>query len=186
MDKKIFSIMLYCTCLSFSTFAQQPQPYVRKTVKPSFFIPENALAQSKPEKVFLPQYREGQTQTTKHISRIDAIAQESTPEENLIYEKNNNNTTPTEENISTNKEEQSPVETVEDFPSQQQDKTPEYQKLYQDYLKDLDNIANGQESQLKNTINQDLSTMNSEERIELDKNFNKQRNIQQEINQIIK
>ena len=52
--------------------------------------------------------------------------------------------------------------------------------MYQDYLKDLDSIA---KSGNVNTdyIDKDLSSMNSEKRIQIDKEFNSHRNVKNDI-----
>lgn len=188
MNKKFLTSLLFFSAMTSVCLAQLPQPYVRKTVKPNFFIPEGAVANSRPERVFIPQYRQGSDETTKHISRQESSDNYNAPvpqkrklspyaSKQQIEETNDDTTSQASEDSS---------DTYEEFPSEQNDSTPEYQKMYQDYLKDLNNIANGKESKLKGNIEDDLSVMDSEDRIEIDKQFNKQRDVKSQINKALR
>lgn len=156
--------------------AQDSQRYVRQKVQPNFFIPNGALAESKPEKVFVPRYRKGQT-TAKHISADDNLYA-ARP----VYQKPK--TAPKTDNqpiynsdTETDSYDDKPATPA---PSQIDDGTPDYQKMYQDYLKDLDSIAKTGDVKDQAVLD-DLSVMNSEKRIELDKKFNKKRNLAKDI-----
>lgn len=177
---QIITFILFTLWTAAPSAAQNSERYVRQKAQPNFFIPGGALAESKPEKVFVPRYRKGQT-TAKHISANDnlyaaqpAKRKPQTPkrtDDPVSYADANSN---------------KPVSKFsEPAPSQINDGTPNYQKMYQDYLQDLEAIA--QNGDVKDqAVLDDLNVMNSEKRIELDKNFNKKRNIEKDIQAALK
>lgn len=183
--KKIKTVLLYgCAACLISGIIQAQETYVRKKVEPNFFIPQGALAQSQPEKVFIPQYRQGES-TAKHISsdmpetEAEYVAapapQTSTPSR---YEDNNvemQTAIPPQ-----NTEYQTPFNNNQ--PTQD---TPNYQQMYQEYLKNLEDIARDGKT-ANNAAAKDIAVMNSEERIKYDQEFNSQRDVEQEIRNAIK
>lgn len=187
---KIFSITFGFCLMAGTALAQMNQPYVRKKIQPNFFIPEGALAESKPEKVGMPQYRQGRT-TAK---RISAEPEPAPQPQNQQLQQISDTRRQTEEisRLPENQEQQiqSPIredanetntQTSSPVPQQgNQTDTPNYQKMYQDYLKDLDSIArNGAVN--TSYIDKDLNAMNSEKRIQIDKEFNSHRNVKNDI-----
>lgn len=176
----ILILLLLTVWTAANALAQSRERFVRQKVQPNFFIPGGALAESKPEKVFVPRYRKGQT-TAKRISADDTLyaaqpAQRKPqapkrPDNSVSYADTNDN---------------EPVSKLsEPAPSQTNDGTPEYQKMYQDYLQDLESIA--QNGNVKDqAVLDDLNVMNSEKRIELDKKFNKSRDIEKDVQAALK
>lgn len=185
---KIFSLSIGLCLLAESAAAQMTQPYVRKKIQPNFFIPEGALAESQPEKVSLPQYRKGQT-TAKRISAKPEMPAEATvmPTQTTAIPSQEKpqpqtQTSPMPQPETTKPITATPVSDTSKVqtPSQIETDTPQYQKMYQDYLKDLEKIArDGTVSNLQ--INKDLSAMNSEKRIQIDQEFNSHRNVKNDI-----
>lgn len=184
---KIFSITFGFCLIAGTALSQLSQPYVRKKIQPNFFIPEGALAESHPQKVSIPQYRKGTT-TAKRISS------ESTPEPQIMKQEY---TAPQDEKKITSRASQPIAETpntqiqkpqqnnivesaLQTNTNQNQIDTPNYQKMYQDYLQDLDIIAKKGSIQ-DSRIVEDLNVMNSEKRIQLDQEFNSKRNVKQDI-----
>lgn len=182
MKKTLLTLLLILSCLlPLSGMAQNSQRYVRKKIQPNFFIPGGALAESKPEKVYIPRYRAGQT-TAKHISADDNLEpRQPVVAEDVLVSKEPEATAVTAQPVET------PTYTPPSTPapSQVDDGTPNYQKMYQDYLRDLDAIAKTGDVSDPTILN-DLEAMNSEKRIEIDKKFNQSRNIQKEIQSAIK
>ena len=182
--KKITTAIIYscATCL-ISGIIQAQEPYVRKKVEPNFFIPQGALAQSRPEKVSLPQYRQGES-TAKHISsdmpETDYEYVENTPLPSAIRNKNTGNKDKAESNA-----QETTSQTPLNNSQTTSEDTPNYQQMYQEYLKNLEDIArDGKIS--NNNAAKDISVMNSEERIKYDESFNRQLNVEQEIKDAIK
>ncbi len=178
---KIFSVTFGICLIAGTALSQINQPYVRKKIQPNFFIPEGALSESQPERVGLPQYRQGKT-TVKRISKEPEIRQLAQPQYQVsnptpINQTQKNNVQQTQSAI----EPETSAQTSSPLSQQEtQTNTPNYQKMYQDYLKDLDSIA---KSGNVNTdyIDKDLSSMNSEKRIQIDKEFNSHRNVKNDI-----
>lgn len=175
-----------------TALAQMNQPYVRKKIQPNFFIPEGALSESRPEKVGIPQYRQGRT-TAKRITVEPEPAPTPQAQTQQLQQISDTHKQPQEisrlpENqepqIQSTRDEVSPPTNIQTSSpiSQQgsQTDTPNYQKMYQDYLKDLDSIA---QSGAVNTsyIDKDLSAMNSEKRIKIDQEFNSKRDVKNDI-----
>lgn len=132
--------------------------YVRKKVNPNYFVPQNDV--SKKYKYAIPKYEEG-VNYSENIGVHNKVQYRESyiPEVEYAETKNNNLG-----NGSLN---------------------PDYQNKYQEYLKDVDVIKEkgyvGDSEELKN----DLSKMTSEQRIRIDKEFNKQRNIDKKIDNLI-
>ena len=174
-----------------TALAQMNQPYVRKKIQPNFFIPEGALSESHPEKVGMPQYRRGKTTAKRITAEPEPMAQvqPQQPHQNT----NNNQKQVKEVSRLPEKQEiqiQTPmneaetstnIQTSSPLPQQEtQTNTPNYQKMYQDYLKDLDSIAkNGAVN--TSYIDKDLNIMNSEKRIQIDQEFNSKRDVKNDI-----
>ncbi len=177
---KIFSTTLFFCMLTTTALAQLNQPYVRKKIQPNFFIPEGALAESTPEKVSIPKYRKGKT-TAKRITP-EASQQNITQVQKQTIKQR-----PQDKNkkqaITTQIPSSETVDISTAIPQQNIDvktDTPNYQNMYQDYLKDLDSIArNGAVS--TSQIDKDLSSMSSDKRILIDQNFNNQRHVKEDI-----
>lgn len=181
MKKTLFTVLFVVFCvLSVAALAQDSQRYVRKKVQPNFFIPNNALAENKPEKVYIPRYGAGQT-TAKRISSDDNL-----PDRQPILTKRQS-VDVKETDVSVKPEIATTEYTAPSIPdpSQVNDETPSYQKMYQDYLRDLDSIAKTGEISDPAVLT-DLEAMNSEKRIEIDKKFNQHRDVQKEIQSAIK
>lgn len=167
-------------CLLASTaLAQTEQTYIRNKPQPNFFIPDGALAGTKPERVSIPQYRQGRT-TAKRISArasdnqpaiTTTIPQMTKPENTSVEDFADTANTNAEEEISNQPTNSQSADT----------NTPNYQQMYQNYLKDLNSIA-AQGKVTDPQINEDLKSMSSEARIQIDKQFNQQRNVRQDIN----
>lgn len=177
---KIFSITFGFCLMTGTALAQMDQPYVRKKIQPNFFIPEGALAESRPERVSIPQYRQGRTTAKRITAEPEPVLQQQTLQSQQISA-----TLEQTEDIShlpENQEQQIQTPLYENVDIQQENptRTPNYQKMYQDYLKDLDSIA---QSGTVNTydIDNDLNAMNSEKRIQIDKEFNSHRNVKDDI-----
>ncbi len=181
MKKALFTVLLILFCvLSVTATAQNRQRFVRKKVQPNFFIPNGALAESKPEKVYIPRYNAGET-TAKRIS-----ADDNKPVQRPVVLNNQvSKQTPETTTTPTPAAEKPYTPPTTPAPSQVDDGTPNYQKMYQDYLRDLDTIANTGNINDQAVLS-DLDAMNSEKRIEIDKKFNKNRNIQNEIQSVLK
>lgn len=186
MGKHFFRIVITILCFAFwinHSFAQEDKRYVRKAVQPNFFIPNGDLAQNRQEKVIMPRYGKGQS-TAKRIS----INEDEAPTPSLIYKPKANTTSTTDLNSS---DEYAPEATS--LPERQltktsvpqNDETPNYQQMYQNYLKDLESIAKTGNVTNDTPLN-DLNEMNSETRINIDRKFNEKRNIDQEIENAIK
>lgn len=176
----IFILILLTVWTAANALAQSSERYVRQKVQPNFFIPGGALAESKPEKVFVPRYRKGQS-TAKHISADDALyAAQPARRKPQTPKRPDNPVSYADANGS------EPVSKVsEPAPSKINDGTPEYQKMYQDYLQDLEAIAKNGDVKDQAVLD-DLKVMNSEKRIELDKKFNKGRNIEKDVQAALK
>ena len=187
MLKTVFLLIGLCL-MAETSLAQLSEPYVRKKIEPNFFIPEGALAGRKPEKINLPRYNQGQT-TAKRISskmpeNITPPSQEPSRDEADISNQPQAQTgglsetttplyyTPT---LMTNDNNLS-----SDNPATETTESPNYQKMYQDYLKDLNSIVQSGKSDTSQ-IDKDLSNMDSEKRIQIDKEFNAQRNVKEDI-----
>lgn len=198
MIKKV--LFIACTILlivaSTGEAGAQRFNYVRKKAQPNFFIPQKDLAEYKPEKVGIPQYRRGQS-TTKHLSSDDnyeemlaakqrrfQIAQEkwNTAKNNVPTNTNNESQASKEQN---NDDEEDTENTSN---TQKTDPPSDYKTKYQEYLKDLDEIARSGSLSDNPDLIKDLSAMSSEERIEVDKKFNFGRDmeLQSEIEAILK
>lgn len=170
-----------------SASAQLTKKYVRQKPQPNFFIPNGALAESQPEKVQMPRYNAGQT-TAKHISAKDAMS--PPPRVSNRPTINDKQDTPEDSNPISNQE--NIIEPVATSPSvapaetnSSGDEVPAYQQMYQQYLKDLESISATGEAASSRQVDEDLSAMNSEERINIDKQFNKSRNVKAEINKAL-
>lgn len=175
-------LVLFAIWATDTAEAQNRQRYVRKKVQPNFFIPSSALSENKPEKVYIPKYRVGET-TAKRISPSE---NKEKPKIVKSIPKNTNkqNAKASEELISSDIEKDSYTPPAEATYANDE-KTPEYQKMYQNYLKDLQSIAKTGNVSDPGVLN-DLKVMNSDKRIEIDKNFNKQRNIKRDLDEALK
>lgn len=166
-----------------SVCAQTAERYVRKPVQPNFFIPDGALAQSRPEKVIIPRYGSG-ISTTKHISQED----NKVPQNTALY--SSKQSAVTQQPQTADDAAQTVVQPLnEPQPTPQKNglasipptsEAANYQEMYQSYLRDLEAIADTGKPASTNTIS-DLDAMSSEERIQLDKKFNERRNVDLEI-----
>lgn len=184
---KIFSITFGFCLIAGTALSQLSQPYVRKKIQPNFFIPEGALAESHPEKVGIPQYRKG-TSTAKRISSEPAQEPQMVKQQYMSPQNEEKTTsltsspiTETSQNQIPKPQQNNPAETpLQTNINQNPTDTPNYQKMYQDYLQDLDIIAKN--GNIKDSrIADDLNVMNSEKRIQLDQEFNSKRNVKQDI-----
>lgn len=191
MNKQILKCVsvILLSALTTSGACAQTLNYVRKKVQPNFFIPQKDLTEQKPEKVGLPQYKRGET-TTKHISvddNLEAIADEQRQRFQAAEEKWQSSRRPfntNTEKASKASKTSSPTPPVEE--SNKAHDIPDYQTKYQEYLKDLEAISRNGTLPNNPGIQDDLSAMNSEQRIEIDKNFNANRDIQSEVNELLK
>ncbi len=179
---KIFSTTLFFCMLTTTALAQLTQPYVRKKIQPNFFIPEGALAESTPEKVSIPKYRKGMT-TAKRITPEAEQRTIKQVQKQTIKQRPQDKDKNPKEVITTQIPTSGTVDISTAVPQQNIDvntETPNYQNMYQDYLKDLDSIArNGTVS--TSQIDKDLSSMSSDKRILIDQNFNNQRHVKEDI-----
>lgn len=189
---KIFSLTLGICLLAGTALAQSNQPYVRKKIQPNFFIPKGALSEDKPEKVGIPQYRQGVSTAKRVSARTSDITQTPTsvPQNN----KNKENVSPisNQEPTLSAEENTSMTPLVQTIPTEETNisetldtNTPNYQQMYQDYLKDLDYIAKSGKISDQN-ITKDLKAMNSEKRIKIDQKFNSQRDVKKDILEALK
>lgn len=143
--------------------AQAQETYVRKKIKPNFFIPTQEIERPA-AKLPQPQFTAGQEETIKVAS----------PEENSEPEATSEAQTP---QASTSSQ-----ETI----SARKSEAPAYQQKYQEYLEDIGEVAKGKNLPENQTLNNDLSKMNSEERILVDRQFNRNRQPKTEFNQELK
>lgn len=166
-----------------SVCAQTEGRYVRKPVQPNFFIPDGALAQSRPEKVIIPRYGAG-VSTAKHISREDDKIPQRTPFYDPKQQADSQKQLTADNAAQTVaqplNEPQPTVQKTGNASVPPVSEAANYQEMYQSYLRDLEAIADTGKPASTNTIS-DLDAMNSEERIQLDKKFNERRNVDLEI-----
>ncbi len=165
--KKLLALVI-CVLLAGAAFARaQSGAYVRKQVKPNFFIPKSAEPQ--PEKLPMPHYQRIETNREKQdVSSPQATAPEpAQPAESIAATIPQTETQPS----------QAVVKDLSD--------TPEYQRKYQEYLRDLEYIAATGERPSNANLDNDLRQMNSNERIKVDEKFNSQRNIKAEFEETL-
>ncbi len=165
--KKLLALVI-CVLLAGAAFARaQSGAYVRKQVKPNFFIPKSAEPQ--PEKLPMPHYQPAETASIKRgASTPQATAPEpAQPADTAVKTTPQTKTQPS----------QAVVKELSD--------TPEYQRKYQEYLRDLEYIAATGERPSNANLDNDLRQMNSNERIKVDEKFNSQRNIKAEFEETL-
>lgn len=133
MKKILGLILVMVISLSAVWVWAQDKPYVRKQLQPSFFMPESA--KPKPEKLPMPRYTEGQAESVKAVNHNDVSGGRVEDEELAGNE-----------------------EIMQDLQN-----TPEYQKKYEDYNQDLEQISKTGEIPENEVLQEDLEQMNSEE-----------------------
>lgn len=146
--------------------AQNNRNYVRKQVQPNFYMPTAARNKmNAPEKLATPQYTIGAEETIKVtrpqkavvVKTVDKTPKTSAPTPNKHL----------------------------DYDHGQLSQTPDYQQKYQEYLSDLDKIAATGKSPKNPRLEQDLSRMNSNDRISLDQKFNQSRNPEMQFEKVL-
>lgn len=204
--KKLICTILTAVLLIFACFENanaQSQRYVRKKPQPNFFIPQGALAESQTEKVRMPQYGQGRT-TAKHISADDNREAEmlAARQRRFKNQKTKAKQPAIMENQQAEPEETTPITAAAETPVQtarpaaaqtaaptaaaHDDSVPDYQQKYQEYLKDLETIAKTGKVTANPGVAADLSAMNSEQRIEIDKKFNADRDVKSEVEKLLR
>lgn len=158
--KKIIFILSGITIigLSYAAFAQ-PGQYVRKQLKPNFFIPQGEMEK---KEVLPPFYYE--KPKAKVVTKKEVVAEEVPEVKEEVPEVVE---TVEQEEIS------KPIVASEyiNYSDKELESTPEYQQKYDDYIRDLQKIgATGQYPENK-TLNDELAKMNSNERMVVDDNF---------------
>ena len=142
-------VLLCCLLMMWSVASAQ---YVRKKLKPTgFFIPESEL-EEKEYTVPIVKYYSGNENTV-------AVKTKPKPQPSKVV-------TPL------------PTPTIDNEASPQSplpDTTPDYQQVYQEYLKDIDKVSKGKKLPPNQQLNNDLAKMDSNQRILADKEFNKRR-----------
>ena len=103
--------------------------------------------------------------TTKTIADKNIVPQTSTTDLPLT----------TDNSSETN--EPSLSEVTLDLPDSSSKEVPDYQQKYQEYLRDIKKVAVGKKMPHNPQLEQDLSKMNSDERILIDKKFNAERDV---------
>lgn len=165
MKRRLFwmTVFLGLNVLVVQTGAQ----YVRKKQQPNFFVPQQEIA-GQAEKLQMPKtanYKNGR-ETITHVTSEGPRPTSNDPVQRPLPNK-----------LSPAKTKRLPAEDTDmpDIPENDIEDEPSYQKKYQDYLEDLADIAT--EGKVNDTQNvyDDLNLMNSEQMIEVDKNFNKKR-----------
>lgn len=162
----IFSIAAIAA-LSISALAQQPGKYVRKQLKPAFFIPDKELNRTEklPEFNYYPEKKaiiedEAHPEIIEISDEVDMVSElpEEIAESSLPPSTDNRKPLKIEsEYINYNKEELAAM--------------PEYKQKYDDYINDLKIIAETGKSPENKRLAEDLAKMNSNDRIIVDENF---------------
>ena len=127
--------------------------YVRKQIEPDFFIPESD--KTKPEKLPMPVYLEGEEVTVKNARRGDVFVNEA--DDNLVA---------VEEVIEPKAAPQEPQQQPQVQERVLED-TPEYKQKYDDYNNDLEQIAKTGTMPENKNLQKDLEQMNSDDRVPL-------------------
>ena len=150
-------ILMFCLIVNCDEANAQ---YVRKQHQPSFFVPQGEL-EYKPKEVPIVQYRRGEVDTVSHKKREvpKVVSPQSLPNSEIVVD---------------NFEAEALNENVDEVVSEE---VPEYQQVYQDYLKDVDKVAKGRKMPENRKLKADLAKMDSEERIKVDKKFNATRDV---------
>lgn len=157
--KKIIFILSGITILGLSYAAiAQPGQYVRKQLKPDFFIPQGEME----KKEVLPPFYYEQPKP-KAIVNKDVVPQEVSETEEAIPE--------VAESVLP-KAMSKPIDSEYlNYSDKELENTPEYQQKYDDYIKDLQKIATTGQYPENKTLNDELAKMNSNERMIVDDNF---------------
>ena len=149
--------------------------YVRKKVVPNYFIPAQELA---PKQEKLPpikyQYGEGETITTRSYDNMPTT--KTIADKNIVPQTSTTDLPLTTDNSSETNE-PSLSEVTLDLPDSSSKEVPDYQQKYQEYLRDIKKVAAGKKMPHNPQLEQDLSKMNSDERILIDKKFNAERDV---------
>lgn len=174
MIKKVLytfiSVFIFFAVLSLECQAQHTRTFVRKKVQPNYFIPEREI-KTKVEKLPQPKFTAGKDTSVSNAKpleqpqRVVKTAPENTINDNEINTPNQYLSNVTEQEV-----------------ENQADSTPDYQKKYQEYIADLDSISNNKAAKYEGSVAKDLSTMNSNERIIVDKKFNQKRDVKGKFN----
>ncbi len=182
---------IFFTALS-SDVTAEPQSiqkrYVRQKQQPNFFIPQKAI-NTPSEKLHMPKVADYKNTepTTKHVSTKANIKPTKTVTKTQIKKpiresaKNNVPADMPEEEISpqdaldTYQNYLEDLDDIVDDNSSSSNNEPEYQKKYQDYLEDLGELSKTGKIHDKRDVYSDLSAMNSDDLIKVDKNFNQKR-----------
>lgn len=168
--RKLFFISSLVTVSLFSllTAAEYPGRYVRKQLKPTFFIPAKEIERSEklPKFNYYPSQPKPKTEApeTQNIQVLEVINEidmgESKPVADLPIppDKVRSNTTEIDSRyLEYNKEELA--------------KIPEYKQKYDDYMIDLKTIAKTGTAPENPRVTADLAKMSSNERLIVDDNF---------------
>lgn len=170
-------ILTVCAFLICPVSSQaQNGAYVRKTVKPNFFIPKSAEPQ--PEKLPMPYYRGNEKTASKTTRNFPDTGTDAVETQQQIQ-------TPPTISVPLQTQEKPSETPAAEAVMQNLSDTPEYQQKYQEYLRDLEYIAATGERPANPGLDNDLKQMNSNERIKVDKNFNSRRNIKAEFEKIL-
>lgn len=157
--KKIIFILSGITIIGLSYAAiAQPGQYVRKQLKPDFFIPQGEME----KKEVLPPFYYEQPKA-KIVSKDKAVTEEVAEVENIVSEV---------VEVATPKEINKPISSEYlNYNDKELESTPEYKQKYDDYIKDLHKIAKTGQYPENKTLNDELAKMNSNERVVVDDNF---------------
>lgn len=170
--KKSFLILSVAVAavLSLTAFAQQPGRYVRKQLKPAFFIPEKELNRSEklPEFHYYPQNKKAIRPVEKDIEpEILEISDEVDLTSELPQETADTTALPAVDNTKPLKIESEYIT----YNKEELAAMPEYKQKYDDYINDLKVIAETGKAPENKRLNDDLAKMNSNDRIIVDANF---------------
>lgn len=178
--RKLFLItaLVAISILSHPVGAEQPGRYVRKQLKPSFFVPDKEFGRNEklPEFNYYPNKPQKIIVKTEPVQKIEpeAVEQETVQVLEVINEVDMSDRRPVAETsvpvanvVST-----TPIESKYiNYDKDELAKTPEYQQKYDDYINDLKSIAQTGTTPENKRVSQDLSKMGTNERIVVDESF---------------
>lgn len=158
--KKIIFVLSGITILGLSYAAiAQPGQYVRKQIKPDFFIPQGEME----KKEVLPPFYYEKPQPKAVRKKDDAVQEVSEVEEIATSEVTE---------VLVPKKINKPIDSEYiNYNDKELESTPEYQQKYDDYIRDLQKIAKTGQYPENRTLNDELAKMNSNERVIVDDNF---------------
>lgn len=171
--QKLFLFSAITALLAFSIITQASQPgrYVRKQLKPNFFIPEKDLDNTEklPEFNYYPKLPTKEKSNTEHLENTeDIITVIKAPQETDLSEKTQTDISPS------SKEEKVTVAVAPQYMAYDKEelaKIPEYKQKYDDYINDLKEIAKTGKIPENPRVAFDLMKMSTNERLVVTEKF---------------